>query len=85
MNIRWLREKGIGAASIVENIRGEQIMAAAEFAGLIEAKKAFSVFIANGKGELFMKFENGKWMQSVVSVDKCFGIIRGKYSVVANQ
>lgn len=85
MKIRMMKESGFGAASVAENIRGEQVMQAAEFAGLVAAKKAFSVFIANGRGELFLKYENGQWMQSVVSVDKVFGIIRSKYSPVANQ
>lgn len=85
MKIQMLKGSGFGAASVAENIRGEQVMQAPEFAGLIEAKKAFSVFIANGRGELFLKYESGQWMQSVMSVDKIFGIIRSKYSPVANQ
>ncbi len=70
------------AAWIEENVRGEDVLKAPEFADLIEAKKTFSVAIAKGAGELFMKFEGGAWMQSVHSVDKCFGFIKGKYRQV---
>lgn len=86
MQVRMRQEQDgfrFPAAWIEENVRGEEVLKAAEFAALIEAKKPFSVAIANGRGELFMKFEGGAWMQSVHSVDKCFGLIKGKYRRVA--
>ena len=83
MRIEFLGEKRFPAARVIENIRGEDVMRAPEFAGLIAEGKAFSLNIANNYGELKMRpIAGGGWEQQVVSVDKVFGIMRSKWRAV---
>lgn len=66
-------------ASVIENVRGHDLMKAPEFADLLAGQSGFSVSIAQGRGELWLKRINGKWHQKVDSVDQVFGFINGKY------
>lgn len=62
-----------------ENIRGEEIFKKEEAKHLFEQSKPFSVSICDGKGEIFFKRIQGEWHECILSVDKCFGVIRSKW------
>lgn len=59
-----------------DNIRGEEIFKRAPeaFNG-----GSFSAMIANGKGEVFFKKIDGRWHERIMSVDRCFGVMRSKW------
>lgn len=67
------------AAWVEENARGHELIKAPELATLFAGNASFSIAIAKGRGELFFKRINGRWHQSIHSVDQVFGHIRGKY------
>lgn len=67
---------------VVENVRGEQLIKMVQFNHLFNQSKPFSISIANGKGEIFFKQVDGDWYQSIMSVDRCFGVMKSKYSKV---
>lgn len=67
---------------VIENVRGEQLIKMEQFAYLFAQSKSFSISIANGKGEVFFKRIDGEWFQSVMSVDRCFGIMKSKWNKV---
>lgn len=63
-----------------KNLRGREIMELPEAkAAVARGVKHFSVSIYEGKGEVFIKLIDGVWQESVVSVDYCFGTIKGKW------
>ena len=64
------------------NIRGREILAALAGHDKVVSKRAFSVSICNGRGEVQMRFRDGQWQQSVHSCDKVFGFIRGRWNNV---
>lgn len=82
MQIEFFEGKRFPAARVLENIRGEDVLRAPEFAGLIAEGKQFSLNIANNYGELMMRPAAGGWEQRVVSTDLVFGIIRGRWQAV---
>lgn len=86
MQITFRTEQGPTArhpiAFITENVRGHDLMKAAEFADLFAGKFGFSVSIAQGRGELTLKRINGKWHQKIDSVDHVFGHINGKFRAI---
>lgn len=63
-----------------ENIRGEEVFRL--HPEMFAQSKPFSASIFNGKGELFFKKIDGKWHESIMSVDRCFGIMRSKWRLL---
>ncbi len=61
-----------------ENIRGEAVFASGKVDAEIAAGKRFSVMIFGGKGELFFKKVDGVWFETIMSVDRCFGVMRSR-------
>ena len=62
-----------------ENLRGKAILAELANHQKIAEKKDFSISICTGRGEVRLRHRDGEWQQSVVSCDKVFGIINGKW------
>lgn len=60
-----------------DNIRGEEVFK--RNPELFEVNNSFSVMIFGGKGELFFKKIEGVWYESIMSVDRCFGVMRSKF------
>lgn len=65
-----------------KNLRGTDLVKMPEFKEIFESKKSFSVMIYNGKGELEMRFKDGEWFQVIHSVDRCFGIMKSKPTLI---
>lgn len=65
-----------------ENVRGAEIFASGRCNDLIARGGKFSVMIYGGKGEVFFKKVDGVWHQSVMSVDRCFGVMKSRWSKV---
>ena len=59
-----------------ENIRGEAVFASGKVNAQIEAGKKFSVIIADGKGELFFSKVDGDWHERIMTVDRCFSVMK---------
>lgn len=59
-----------------ENIRGEAVFKSDKVDAQIKAGKKFSVIIDNGKGELFFSKVDGEWYERIMSVDRCFGVMK---------
>lgn len=64
------------------NLRGREILSALADHSKVISKRAFSISICGGRGEVQMRFRGGQWEQSVHSCDKVFGFIRGRWSKV---
>lgn len=60
-----------------DNIRGEEVFK--RNPEMFTQDKSFSAIIFNGKGELFFKRIDGVWHESIMSVDRCFGVMKSRW------